>query len=120
MADVDEGIELRKAGINCPIQLLHQPPVSAAAEIYKYKLIPALSSPEVVLGLAEQLPGPVTIHVEIDTGMSRVGLKPEDTVCFLNLIKSSGKYEIEGLFSHFACSHVPGQQTVHFGPAKGF
>ena len=106
VADVEEGVALRQAGIDCPIQLLLQPPASSAPELHRYRLIPSLSSPDVVRGLAEALPGPLTVHVEVDTGMSRVDLKPAEAVDFLDMVKSTGKLQVEGLFSHFSSSHI--------------
>ena len=106
VADVDEAVALRRADISCPIQILIQPPLSAVFDLYRYNLIPTLSSPGIVRRMADMLPGKLTVHVEVDTGMNRVNLKPENAVEFLNLVRSTGKFHVEGLFSHFSCSEA--------------
>lgn len=106
VADVHEGISLRKAGIECPIQVLLEPSPSSAGALYHYNLIPTLSSHKIVREMADLLPGKLAIHVEVDTGMNRVGLNPGNVVSFLEFIRSTGKFTIEGMFSHFSSSHV--------------
>jgi len=46
----------------------------------------------------------IKVHVKIDTGASRVGLLPKETIHFLEKIKKFPRLEIEGIFSHFAAS----------------
>ena len=106
VAYVEEGVELRKAGVSAPIQLLIEPDVEEAPILYRYNLIPSLSSPDIARGIAAKLPGKTKIHVEVDTGMKRVPLSAEGAQDFLHLLDSLGKFEIEGLFSHFNSSHI--------------
>jgi len=123
VAYVDEGVELRQAGIKCPIQLLLEPQVSSAADLHHYNLIPTLSSPKLVQRLSELLTEPLTIQVEVDTGMTRVDLKPKDVVSFLNMVKSTGKFKVEGIFSHFSNSHVandPVSRVITLNQLKSF
>jgi alanine racemase len=105
VAELEEGVKLRQAGITFPIQILNQPDAASALDLIHYDLIPSLSTPEIVLQLAKNLPSSLKIHVEIDTGMKRVALKPDGAVDFLNLVKSTGKFKVEGMFSHFSNSH---------------
>jgi alanine racemase len=107
VAQVEEGIELRQAGIKAPIQILIEPLPEHAKAIFENDLIPTLSSPAVAKEMALRLPGRIKVHVEVDTGMYRVPLKPERTSDFIRLLHSFGVYEVEGIFSHFSCSHFP-------------
>lgn len=107
VAWVSEGIRLRQAGIEAPIQLLMEPPPEAAEEIAHYDLIPSISSPETAKAMASRLKQKVKIHVEVDTGMGRTRLKPADVVRFFDLLASLSVFEIEGLFTHFTSAHIP-------------
>ena len=106
VASVEEGVELRQAGIQVPIQVLIEPDIDEARLLYRYNLIPSLSSIDVSKGIAEKLPGKIKVHIEIDTGMKRVPLEPHAVYGFLNLLDALGKFEVEGLFSHFTSSHI--------------
>lgn len=107
VAQVEEGIELRKAGIKAPIQILIEPLPEHAKAIFENDLIPSLSSPKVAKEMALRLPGRIKVHVEVDTGMYRVPLKSERAPDFIHLLNSFSVYEVEGIFSHFSCSHYP-------------
>lgn len=108
VALVEEGIALREAGIEVPIQVLIEPRPEHAAAIEANRLIPALADPEVARALAEKLTGPIDVHVEVDTGMGRVGLRPEEAPAFLETLDSLGRFRVEGLFSHLSWPYQPG------------
>jgi alanine racemase len=107
VAQVEEGVELRRAGIQAPIQILIEPLPEQAGLIFENDLIPTLSSPAVAEEMASRLPGRIKVHVEVDTGMYRVPLKPEGVPDFIRLLKSLGVYKVEGIFSHFSSAHIP-------------
>jgi len=43
-----------------------------------------------------------SVHVKVDTGMGRIGVKPEDIVSFIRKVKSFKSLSLDGLFSHFS------------------
>jgi alanine racemase len=45
---------------------------------------------------------PVRIHLELNTGMNRLGLQPEETRPYLNTLKKFPKLELEGVMTHLA------------------
>ncbi|MBW1712841.1 MAG: alanine racemase [Deltaproteobacteria bacterium] len=112
VAQVEEGINLRRAGIEAPVQVLIEPLAEQAAALFDYGLIPSLSSPEVAQELAARLPGRIKVHVEVDTGMGRVTLRPAEAPAFLDLLQDLGLFEIEGLMTHFSSAHKP-QDPAH-------
>lgn len=85
VALVEEGIELRRSGIRAPILLLSEPRPGEMFEVVEHDLTPTVYSP---IGLAalvaaagsRALTRPVELHLKLDTGMNRVGLRP--TVAF--------------------------------------
>jgi len=100
-----EGVELRKAGISAPILVMGYTPPQGADQIIRWRLTPSL----ITLEFAQALSGSaaaggqiVPVHVKVDTGMSRYGLMPEETVEFMLALRRLPGIQIEGLFTHFA------------------
>jgi len=103
---VEEGIELREAGIEAPILLMGYAPVAAVPLTVDYRLIPTVTTLEFAKRLngyaAERDGGPVPVHIKVDTGMSRHGLFPEEIPDFIRNLQKLSAITVEGLFSHFA------------------
>ena len=106
VAILEEGIELRKAGITKPILILGftpQPQYEAmidydiATAVFKLDMAEKISQEAVKKGKTAK------IHLKIDTGMSRIGFVPSDAA-LSDIIKIAGlpNIRIEGCFSHFA------------------
>lgn len=102
----EEGIELREAGINLPILVLGGIEPSAAHAVAAYDLtqvvfdearVRALSEAGVLLGRC------VKVHLKLDTGMNRIGVRDEDEAKALTaLIDSLPGIELTGCFTHMA------------------
>ena len=82
VALVDEGLELRRAGIGAPGALLSEPPPGPGRRGVAAGLTPTLYTPEgVAAGPPPAAPagrGPLAVHVKVDTGMHRVGADPAE------------------------------------------
>jgi alanine racemase len=110
VALVEEGRELRAAGIDAHVLLLSEPPVAAAREIVDADLTPVVYRPEMLDALAAlgaDRGTPVAIHVKFDTGMGRVGVRPEDAACILRRAADSPHLDVTGLLTHLACADEP-------------
>ncbi len=102
VALVEEGLQLREAGIEVPILVLSELPAGSEAVALAHRLTPSLYSDRGLERLAAAARGPTAVHVKVDTGMHRVGVwPPEETVGFVARAASAG-LEVEGLFTHFA------------------
>lgn len=106
VATVDEGIELRKNGINNPILVLGYFSPNCYKAAVKNDIQPVIFSEECAVKYskaAAALGKNGEIHIAVDTGMSRIGFKPTseaaDTVCRISKLPN---IKINGLFSHFA------------------
>ncbi len=105
VALVEEGLELRKAGIKALIHILSEIPPSAGEIAVKYDLIPTICSREIAEELsskAREADKKVKVHVKVDTGMNRLGLFPHQIPQFLEFLKTLPYLEVEGIFTHFA------------------
>ena len=111
VACMDEGIELRRAGIDSPILLLGASSEEECPELIKNSLIPTVFSFEFAKKLseaAEKINKKVKIHIKVDSGMSRLGfvagINDDETSDTIIKISQLPFIEVEGIFSHFATS----------------
>lgn len=99
---VQEGVELRQAGIDAPILLLGYAPLAAAPLVARYRLTPTVITREFAEALAAYVDEPLPVHVKVDTGMGRYGLLPEEVVDFARALDAMPHIVIEGVYTHFA------------------
>jgi len=106
VAVVTEGVELRKAGIKCPINILGYTPETLFGDIIGYDLEPAVFGYEYAEKLSRAAVAAnkkVKIHIKVDTGMGRIGFLPEEkSVEEATKLSTLPNIEVEGLFSHFS------------------
>ena len=106
VATTPEGIELREAGIKQPILVLgaaYTPDEVKA--ISHWQLQPTLCTPQQALLFSEtlgQLNQTLEVHLNIDTGMSRLGTSWQQGVEFVQLVQRLPNLKITGIYSHFA------------------
>ena len=85
VATVKEGVELRRAGIEEPILMLAQPPVTAVDTLVGYDIMPSVYTSDFALAFGEAAAAAGKVgkyHLAIDSGMNRIGVRPEDAVEF--------------------------------------
>lgn len=106
IAIVEEGIELRKAGIRKPILILGFTPWQQYEDLLNYEITQAVFSLEMAEQLSEAAQScnrTAHIHIKIDTGMNRIGFFPtKDTVTAVKKIQKLQGIQIDGCFTHFA------------------
>lgn len=117
VAVVSEAVELRRAGIECPIMILGYTPLSLADEILKYDIEQTVFSYEYALKLssiAEKRHIKVKIHIALDTGMGRIGFLPDGkSIEDVYKISRLPNIEIEGLFSHFSTADEENKEYTY-------
>ncbi|WP_430817412.1 bifunctional UDP-N-acetylmuramoyl-tripeptide:D-alanyl-D-alanine ligase/alanine racemase [Carboxylicivirga sp. RSCT41] len=114
VAFADEGIELRKAGINLPIIVMN-PELSSFPLMLEYELEPEIYSFEVLdaflSAVQRQGVSQVPIHIKVDTGMNRLGFIPDDVDELIRQIKKYSSVYVSSVFSHLAGS----DEAIHDG-----
>jgi alanine racemase len=112
VALVEEGVELRDAGIDMPILLLSQPPVEAAGAVVEADLTPVVHSGKFVDALAKAAADlgveGQPVHLKVDTGMHRIGCSPSEALDLAPAIKKHRELHLQGLLTHFAVADEPG------------
>ena len=105
VARFSEALELRKGNIACPILLLGYTPKEHLEEMIAHQVSLTVWDREQVTLLsdaAEKVGEKARIHLKIDTGMSRLGVQPEEALDLALFIIETPGIQFEGVYSHFA------------------
>jgi alanine racemase len=113
VALVEEGQELRAAGIDAPVLLLSEPTASSMAEVVALRLTPTIYTEaglDALTAAAADLPTAYPVHIKVDTGMHRVGAAPETAVALATAVASGARpgLVLEGFWTHCAVSDETG------------
>ena len=107
VANADEGVELREAGITKPV-LVMIPEESSFDTIIRYNLEPELYSFRVLEGFihtAERYGlSEWPVHIKLDTGMHRLGFQPEDAERLSESLIRTGTVRVASVFTHLAAT----------------
>lgn len=108
VALVDEGASLRAAGIDAPIQVFSEQPPSDVARAVQLGLECTVASRSAIEAIEATGAVGHRVHLEIDTGMRRVGCRPDEAVDLARRIVASPACELASTFTHFAVADEPG------------
>lgn len=104
VSNIDEGIELRQAGIRKPILVLGVVLPSEVNLAKDYRLTLTIASLEWLEQAQDRRLDltSIKVHIKIDSGMGRIGVTSlDDADCLIDGLKNLGA-DIEGIFTHFA------------------
>jgi alanine racemase len=109
VALVEEGRELRAAGIDAPVLVLSEPAPSAMHEVVEYSLTPTIYTGLGLDALRSAVGSgrggrPFSVHVKVDTGMHRVGAPSAEAVSLALEVAASPELDLGGFWTHFAVS----------------
>jgi alanine racemase len=114
---LSEAAELRMdARIRAPLLVLAPGDTRAAAWMVRLDIVQTACSAPMVEALsraAERLEKPARVHLKIDTGMGRIGVRPEEAVEFATFLTSLPGIRLEGVFSHLATAEAPDPAYAH-------
>jgi alanine racemase len=105
VALVDEGVELREAGIEAPVLLLSEPPADAADMVVRAGLAATVTSRAGVDALAHaarRVGTRVRVHVKVDTGMHRIGVAPGAAAALVAAVADEPALALEAVWTHLA------------------
>ena len=108
VAMLDEGVVLRRKGITAPILILGMSHPEFADEIVEYDLMQAVCNVEIAEALSRAA---VTqnkrarVHLKVDSGMNRIGVRPEHIVTLAQKVLALPNLIIDGAFTHFASTY---------------
>lgn len=118
VANIEEGSQIRKAGIKAPVLILSYAPPEQSKKLIEFNLTQTVYSYETAKLLSEAASAygkKIKVHIKVDTGMGRLGLLPnqlglskynkeitDSSVSEVESIFRLPMLEIEGIFTHFA------------------
>ena len=112
VATIEEGVELRQAGIREPMLVLFSSLPEQAGQIVEYELTPTIGEWEFADRLNEIASSTVHVHININTGMNRSGVRWTEAVQFLNRLKTLDRLEVAGFFTHLATADAADKSYV--------
>ncbi len=105
-ATAEEAFILRRAGLTKPVLILGYTFPYSYDELILQEIRSAVFRKDAVETLdacAGRLGRKAVVHVKVDTGMSRIGIRPdEEGLAFMEWISGFENMEVEGIFTHFA------------------
>lgn len=116
VATLEEGLELRRAGLEVPVLVLGSIVTEGAGEAIGHNLDVVVFGAEVgqALSRAAGATGRTArVHLKVDTGMGRIGVAPHDAVALARTLAALPGVSLEGCLTHFATAH-----ETDLGPAR--
>lgn len=107
VAHITEAIELIENGIDAKFILLSATLGEHSEAIVTYDCEPVVCTfdlIELLAGEAKKQGKQVGVHLKVDTGMGRIGIKPDEVVSFLERCRAFPTVRVRGLMSHFPCA----------------
>lgn len=105
VADIEEGVELREAGVTGRILVFGALSVSDVSGLFTHGLTPTLSSPaaaRAVAFAAAHRGVRLACHLKIDTGLNRLGFRHDNLRRTLPEVLAAPSLDVEGVFTHYA------------------
>ena len=106
VAYVDEGVSLRKAGIQTPILVLNTS-THELDRVVNYKLEPEVFSfrqLQEIIDFTHKRKTKIGVHIKVDTGMHRLGFLGEEIAKLSTILEQNQQLEVKSIFSHLAAS----------------
>jgi alanine racemase len=112
VARVDEGEQLRAAGVDGPVMLLSEPAPRVADRVVAQRLTPVVYTEPGIDALAKAVADdgraePLAVHLKVDTGMHRVGCSPEEAVALAAHVAARDELALAGVCTHLAVADEP-------------
>ena len=114
VSGADEGVALRRAGVNLPIVVMLGTP-DEVAKMVRYRLTPLVYSEAMLAAVGDRaaaLGERIGVHVEVDTGMHRSGLDWNIAAGRIEELVRLGNVQVDGLMTHLACADDPAQDHL--------
>ncbi len=116
VATVEEALQLREYGIEVPIVLLGGIRPEEAKDAVEFDLTPFLFSIEVAKALdseSERAGKKCRYHIKFDTGMTRLGVRPEDSRQFIDELSQLKNLVMEGALTHLSTAFTDSDENTY-------
>ena len=123
VAEVWEGVKLRRAGLEGDIVILLGGSPESYDDIIRHGLTPVVFNVDFLRGLSDEAARrniEVNVHLKVDVGMGRIGIMPDEVESYITLIKRLPGISLSGMLSHFPAAdqndslQMTHEQLSHF------
>ncbi len=121
VAFLEEGVRLRESGIVIPILLLNYFDPKYVTEVVAHDLAITVYSFEQMNEVLKNLEdgSRLKVHINVDTGMSRLGLDVRESLELYELLSKDKRVKIEGVYTHFSSADDP-EDTMNYDQLEKF
>ncbi len=105
----DEGAALRRAGVHCPVlvMLMDSDEIDKAVRWRLTPVVYSLACAQRLVTSLRTMDASLDVHLEIDSGMGRVGVTPEEALGVARLLRGAGVVRLSGVMTHLASADDP-------------
>jgi len=110
VADIEEGVDLREAGVRAPILVFGALSVSDLQGVFDHALTPTISSPAAGRSLEAAAAArgvSLPYHLKVDTGLNRLGFRHDNLLRTLPSLLASPHLRLDAVHTHFATADEP-------------
>jgi alanine racemase len=110
VADIEEAVVVRRAGVRVPILIFGALSVSDLDGLFEYSLTPTISTPSAARAVqiaAARHRATIAYHLKVDTGMNRLGFRYDNLRRTLPELLASPNLRLAAAYTHFATADVP-------------
>lgn len=115
VATVAEGAELRAAGIQAPVLLYGLAADEELADLVEAHLSPFVADADyarAVASAAQRVGRTVDVHLKIDTGMGRIGCRPQDAAAVARAVSELPQLNLDGVATHFPVADAADEEPT--------
>ena len=112
---VEEGVALRSASIGAPILMMGSLPADEISSLVAHDLVATVAgaaTAEEIDREARRAAKVVPVHLKVDTGMNRLGVRAEEAVGVAEAVAGLKHLRLDGVYTHFACADTPGDTAT--------
>lgn len=110
---LQEGVQLRHAGITIPILVFGAIYEEQIEDLVRYGLEFSISSAFKADLVLKKQPSSCRVHLEVETGMQRTGVRPETALKLAHHLKTLPCFNLVGVYSHMATADLPDHPEAH-------
>lgn len=117
VSNLEEAIELRENGINSEILILGYTPPEYVNLITNYNIIQTITEFDYASNISRLTKNKIRVHIKIDTGMTRLGLRHKTSEEYVEDIKRISKFEnvqVEGIFTHLSVADSMAEDDIRY------
>lgn len=100
---IEEGLELREAGLKSELLVYGGFDKQGAEKILEYQMTPVIGTWDQLKFIESQADSPVKIHIKFETGMARLGFGVDEAEKVFDYLKKSKKLKLKAVLTHLAC-----------------